>query len=71
MERTISLHDSAIEEVKLFCYLGNYNTHENKHTTEIKRRIALAKQAFSKMRNILTSRHISIRIKKLFIETFD
>lgn len=44
MEITISLHDMAVEEVKLFCYLDNYITQENKYTTEIKSRVALAKQ---------------------------
>jgi hypothetical protein len=37
---------------------------------EIKKRIALAKQAFTKKQNSLTSRHLSIKIRKLFIKMY-
>jgi len=67
IERTISLYDTAIKKVKSFCYLANYITQDNEYLTEIKRRIALAKQAFFKKQNLLTNRHLSIRIRKLFV----
>ena len=70
MQRTVNLHGTPIEEVKSFCYLGNHITQDNKYTTEIKRRIALAKQAFIKKQNLLTSRHLQIKIRKLFIKTY-
>lgn len=68
MRRTISLQGTPIEEVKSFFYLGNHITQDNKYTTEIKRRIAMAKQAFTKKQNHLTSRHLSIKIRKVFIK---
>ena len=52
MQRTVNLHGTPIEEVKSFCYLGNHITQDNKYTTEIKRRIALAKPAFIKKSQI-------------------
>jgi len=70
MQGTIYLHCTPIEEVKSFCYLGNHIMQDNKYTTEIKRRIALAKQAFTKKQNVLTSRHLSIKIRKLFIKMY-
>jgi len=70
MQTTISLNGTPIEEVKSFCYLGNHITQDNKYTTEIKRRIALAKQAFTEKQNLLTSRHLSIKIRKHFIKTY-
>jgi len=48
-----------MEQVKKFCYLGSEIT-DNRSTEEIKRRIALAKQAFQKMKELLTSKHIKI-----------
>jgi len=59
-----------LKKVKSVCYLGNHITQDNKYTTEIKRRIALAKQAFTKKQNLLTSRHLSIKIRKFFIKMY-
>lgn len=70
MQGTISLYGTVIEEVKSFYDLGNHITQDNKCTTEMKRRIPLAKQAFIKEENLLTNRHLSIKIRKLFIKTY-
>lgn len=42
----IKLKDDDLEQVENFCYLGSTITDDNKCITDIKRRIALAKQAF-------------------------
>lgn len=67
MQRNINLYSIAIEEVKSFCYQGNHITQDNKYTTQIKRRIVLAKQAFIKKHNLLINRYLLIKIRKLHI----
>lgn len=42
----------------------------NKYTTEIKRIIVLTKHAFIKKGNLLSSRQLLIKIRKLFIKTY-
>ncbi|KAI5695438.1 hypothetical protein M8J77_005016 [Diaphorina citri] len=66
----ISLKNTLIEEVKEFCYLGSKVTNNNKSSPDIKVRIALAKQAFQNKNQLLTSKHLSIDLRKRFIKTF-
>jgi len=42
----IKIRDESVEQVEEFCYLGNLITGGNRSTKEVKRRIALAEQAF-------------------------
>lgn len=60
MHRTINLYNIYLLEVKLFCHLCNYITQDNKYSTEIKRRIVLAKRVFIKKKKSFRSRHLSI-----------
>lgn len=66
----IKLEGDILEQVGSFCYLGSTVTEDNKCTTDIKRRIALAKQAFQNKRNLLTDNHISLEIRKKFAKIF-
>ncbi|KAI5739387.1 hypothetical protein M8J77_018683 [Diaphorina citri] len=66
----ISLKNTLIEEVKEFCYLGSKVTNNNKSSPDIKVRIAPAKQAFQNKNQLLTSKHLSIDLRKRFIKTF-
>lgn len=70
IQMNIKINGETIQQCSQFCYLGSIVTDDNRCTTEIKRRIALAKQAFSNKRQLLTSRHISIETRKSFIKTF-
>lgn len=51
----IQLEDLPLERVKKFCYLGNTVTQNNKHESEVKKRIALTKQAFQNKENLFTT----------------
>ena len=50
--------------------MGSIVTEDNKCVTDIKRRIALVKQAFQNKVKLLTDNHISLEIRKHFAKTF-
>ena len=52
----LKLKEHVIKQVSSFNYLGSMITEDARCETEIKRRIALAKFAFSKLCKILTNR---------------
>lgn len=60
IEKTISLHDTIIEEINTFCYLGNNIVPNKKYTAKIKI-MALAKQTIFKKQNRFMNTHISTR----------
>ncbi|KAI5731180.1 hypothetical protein M8J77_006038 [Diaphorina citri] len=66
----IKLGNVQIQQVQEFCYLGSTIKTNNKSTPDIKKRVALAKQAFQNKYQLLTSRHLSINTRKNFIKTF-
>uniref|UniRef100_A0A8D9DT62 Craniofacial development protein 2 n=1 Tax=Cacopsylla melanoneura TaxID=428564 RepID=A0A8D9DT62_9HEMI len=70
MTANIKLKNERIEHVQEFCYLGSLITYENKSKKEIRRRIALAKQAFERKKALLTNKNLSIGTKKKFIKTY-
>ena len=47
------LHNTKIKQVNWFSYLGSLITSDGKYDREIKRRIAVSREAFSKMKKIL------------------
>lgn len=75
-EVNISLRNNPIQQVNEFCYLGSLITNRNQSTADIKKRIALAKQAFLKKYNILihiyilSNRYLTLETRKKFIKTF-
>ena len=56
----IKVDGAEIEQVKSFTYLGHKITEDGRCNEEIKRRIGIAKTAFSKMNSILTKPHVSL-----------
>jgi len=64
----IQINGVKIEQVQSFKYLGSTLTEDGRCETEIKVRIALAKEAFSKRKELLTKR-FSIRVKKKIVKT--
>lgn len=70
IKTNIKIDDVRIDQVKQFCYLGSIITEDNRCLMEVKRRIALAKQAFMNKKNILTSKHMNIDVRKSFAKSF-
>jgi len=70
-EVNIKLRNNPTQQDNEFCYLGSLITNRNQATADIKRRIALAKQAFlKKYKSILSNRHLKLETRKNFIKTF-
>ena len=67
----ISLEGKPIEQFEKMAYLGHIITETGKSDTEIKRRIATAKSAFTSLYKVLTSREVSLdtrmRLSKCYI----
>ena len=61
---TISLDQKQLENVKCFKYLGSMLTDDGRCTCEIKSRIAVAKAAFNKKKNLFTSK-LNLNLRKL------
>ena len=57
---SVRVNDKIIKQVRRFCYLGSYIKEDERCVEEIKRRMCEAKNAFQKMRNILTNSHLSV-----------
>ena len=64
----ITLNGELIEQVKNFCYLGSTITEDAKCHVEIKRRIAMGKDAFYKRGELLRGR-LNKNLKKRLIKT--
>ena len=60
----------TIKQVKTFKYLGYIITSDGRCSTEIKRRIAIAKDSFSKMRPIFKNHNISITTKHRVLKAY-
>ena len=63
----INVHGKILEQVHSFVYLGSQFISDARCETEIRRRIGIAKSAFTSMSKVLTSRdiHMTVRIKVL------
>src|SRR5688572_5890685 len=66
----LNLDGSKIKQVENFIYLGSLITEDGRCDGEIKRRIALAKDAFQKLENILLNRKLSIEVKKRILDCY-
>ena len=67
-EINIMINGSRIEQVKSFKYLGSTMTEDGRCETDIKVRIALAKEAFSKRGELLT-KSFRKEVKKKIVKT--
>ena len=64
----ISIDGQRVEQVSKFKYLGAWITEDGRSETEIKTRLGMAKDAFSKRKELLT-RSMSKRVKKKIVKT--
>ena len=60
---SLKVKDQIINQVSAFNYLGSTITEDARCIKEIKKRIALAKSAFSKLNNILRNTSLSMRTR--------
>ena len=64
-EKKVSIHidHKDVEQVQSFTYLGQLITDDGKSEVEIRSRIGLAKNAFSKRYTLLTNKNISLKTR--------
>ena len=64
-EKKVSIHidHKEVEQVQSFTYLGQLITDDGKSEGEIRSRIGLAKNAFSKRYKLLTNKNISLKTR--------
>ena len=62
--------NEIIKQVKTFKYLGSSISENGRCEEEIGKRIAIAKQTFGRMKNLLTNRKLSIGTRKQAIKTY-
>ena len=60
----IQVNGNILQQVNRYNYLGTVITSDGRCLEEIRTRIAMAKVAFSKMKNILTNKKMSIETRK-------
>jgi hypothetical protein len=66
---TIKIDQNQLENMKCFKYLGSILTEDGRCTCEIKSRIAMAKAAFSKKKNLFTSK-LDVNLKKKLMKCY-
>ena len=65
----IKVNGQNLEEVKQFCYLGSLVTEDGRSCREVRRRIALGKEAFNKNKDLL-QKSLSLRLRKRMVKVF-
>ena len=65
-----TLEGKKLEQVKSFRYLGSLLTWNGSCTEEIRSRITLGKEAFGKVRGLLTSKAIPMDLRRRFAKCF-
>ena len=66
----MKINNHIIEQVDQFDYLGSLITFEGRCGEEIRRRIILSKNAYNKIKNLVTNSKISIELRKRFIKCY-
>ena len=66
---TITIDQKQLENVKCFKYLGSMLTEDRRCTCEIKSRIAMAKVAFNKKKNLFTSK-LDLNLRKKLVKCY-
>ena len=64
---TIKIDQKQLENVKCFKYLGSMLADDGRCTCEIKSRIAMAKDAFNKKKNLFTSK-LDLNLRKKLVK---
>ena len=66
----ITIDGEEVKQVESFTYLGQLITEDGKNDNEIMHRISIARSVFNKMRTTLTSRRLSINIRKRILKCY-
>ena len=66
---TITIDQKQLENVKCFKYLGSMLTDDGRCTCEIKSRIAMAKAAFNKNKNLFISK-LDLNLRKKLVKCY-
>ena len=66
---TITIDQKQLENVKCFKYLGSMLTDDGRCTCEIKSRIAMAKAAFNKKKNLFISK-LDLNLRKKLVKCY-
>ena len=66
---TIMIHQKQLQNVKCFKYLGSMLTEDRRCTCEIKSRIAMAKAAINKKKNLFTSK-FDLNLRKRLVRCY-
>lgn len=66
----IMIRGEVVRQVDKFVYLGSQINADARCVGEIKRSIALAKRAFTRMRRLLVNTHISLECQKRMVKTY-
>ena len=66
----VTVDGEQLRQVTKFKYLGTMLTSDGRCTTEIKSRIAQAKAVFQKMKNLLTNKSISMKVRKRVLQCY-
>jgi hypothetical protein len=64
----ITINGNKLEQVTQFCYLGSTITEDCRSHTEIKKRIAMGKEAFDKRRELLRGK-LKLELKKRMVKS--
>ena len=58
-----------LEKVKQFCYLGSLVTEDSRSCREVRRRIALGKEALNKKKDLM-QKSLSLHLRKRLVKVF-
>ena len=67
---SITIDGKILEQVSRFSYLGSIITQNGRCDEDIKTRIIIAKEAFNKVKNLVTNTSISVGLRKRFIRAY-
>ena len=65
----IKVNKQNLEKVKQFCYLGSLVTEDCRSCHDVRRRIALGKEAFNKKSDLMRG-SLSLHLKKCMVKAF-
>ena len=66
----ILVNGETLEQVDKFRYLGQRTTEDGRSDTEVKCRIEIARAAFVKMKDVFTSRFLSLGLRKRLVRCY-
>ena len=66
----ITIQGKRLEQVHRFSYLGSIIAQDGRCDKEIRTRIIIAKEAFNKVKNLVTNTSISVGLRKRFIKAY-